>query len=321
MAIEVLDRALALDPSFAKAHERKAIYYWTTGAYMIDSPTAQGLVHESASAALAIDPTLIGAQTFLVTADPNTWTWSKELLAIERGMLNMPNDDSVLYAYCWDLSFVGYHREALSCVDRLIELEPLWAWSHVLKGQILSALGEREQARIAWQRAAELDNVISLIDIIVDHLLHGEDNEAIELMEKSFSEFGFDLFGLDADSSRAFVEGARNPDTGKQFLREAVATMVADATDFFGATEPYIWYLAFGYLDAFYDVVMEMNDIDSSWANSQNIEYSGRYFKLSGFAADPRFIEIYQRWGMLDLWEERGPPDDCSKVDGNWLCE
>ena len=194
-------------------------------------------------------------------------------------------------------------------------------WSHVLKGQILSALGEREQARIAWQKAAELDNAISLIDIIVDHLLHGEDNEAIELMEKSFSEFGFDLFGLDADSSRAFVEGARNPDTGKQFLREAVATMVADATDFFGAIEPYIWYLAFGYLDAFYDVVMEMNDIDSSWANSQNIEYSGRYFKLSGFAADPRFIEIYQRWGMLDLWEERGPPDDCSKVDGNWLCE
>ena len=321
VAIEVLDRALALDPSFAKAHERKAIYYWTTGSYTIDSPTAQRLVYESASAALAIDPTLIGAQTFLATADPDNWTWSKELLAIERAMHNMPNDDSVLYAYCWDLSFVGYHREALSCAERLIELEPLWAWSHILKAEILSALGNRKQARIVWQKSAELGNAVALLDIIVDHLLHGEDDEAIDLMEKSYSDFDFDLFGLDADSSRPFVEGARNPDTGKQFLAEAIAAMVADATDFFGATEPYVWYLAFGYLDAFYDVVIEMNNIDSSWANSQNLEYSGRYLKASGFAADPRFIEIYQRWGMLDLWEERGPPDDCSKEDGIWVCE
>jgi TolB-like protein len=320
VAIEVLDRALALDPSFAKAHERKAIYYWTTGSYTMDSPTAQGLVHESASAALAIDPTLIGAQTFLVTADPNNWTWSKELLAIERGMHNMPNDDSVLYAYCWDLSFVGYHREALSCVDRLIELEPLWTWSHFLKGQILSALGEREEARIAWQKAAELGAFQASNDAIVDHLLHGEDEEAIGLLETMSSKFGSKIMGLDGESSRSFVESARNPNSGVQFLRQAVVAMVEDATNFLGTTEPYAWYLAFGDLDAFYDFVMEMNDIDSSWANSQNVEYSGRYFKLSGFAADPRFIEIYQRWGMLELWEERGPPDDCEKIDGNWVC-
>ena len=93
------------------------------------------------------------------------------------------------------------------------------------------------------------------------------------------------------------------------------------ATDFWGSTAPYAWYLAFGDLDAFYDFVIEMNDIESSWANSQQIEYIGRYIKATGYAADPRFIEINRKWGMLDLWDERGPPDDCEKVDDQWVCE
>jgi hypothetical protein len=25
--------------------------------------------------------------------------------------------------------------------------------------------------------------------------------------------------------------------------------------------------------------------------------------------------------GMIDLWEERGPPDFCEKTDGEWVCE
>lgn len=321
VAIEVLDRALALDPSFAKAHERKAIYYWTAGSYTIDSPTAQRLTYESARAALAIDPTLIAAQTFLATADPDDWTWSKELEVTQRATQSLSNDDSVAFAYCWNLSFVGYHREALGCVERLIRLEPLWTWSHVLYGQILSAMGERENARAAWQKAVELGADQAFIELVVDHLVHGEDDEAIELMESMPSEFGSNLLGVDAANMRAFVEGARNPDTGKQFLREAVPTMVSEATDFIVANGAYYWYLAFGDLDAFYEIILEMNNIDSAWANSQNLEYSGRYFKVSGYAADPRFIEPYLRWGMLDLWDERGAPDDCSKIDSNWVCE
>jgi len=321
IAIEVLDRALVLDPSFAKAYERKAIYYWNMGSYTMDSPTAQRLVYENASAALAIDSDLVGAQTFLVTADLENYTWSRELHAIERAMRSMPNDDNVMYAYCWDLSFVGYHRDAYRCIERLVDLEPLWAWSHLSKAQMLSALGEREEARVSWQRAAELGNPLALLDIAVDHLLHGEDDEAIEFMEKAPSRYGLSVLGLDADSSRPFVEGARHPDTGKQFLDQAIAEMIEGATDFWGSTAPYAWYLAFGNLDAFYDVVIEMNDIESSWANSQQIEYIGRYIKVAGYAADPRFIELHRRWGMLDLWDERGPPDDCSKIDGNWVCE
>ncbi|MFQ5983604.1 MAG: hypothetical protein ACE5KS_09545, partial [Woeseiaceae bacterium] len=186
---------------------------------------------------------------------------------------------------------------------------------------ILSAMGERENARAAWQKAVELGADQAFIELVVDHLVHGEDDEAIELMESMPSEFGSNLLGVDAANMRAFVEGARNPDTGKQFLREAVPTMVSEATDFIVANGAYYWYLAFGDLDAFYEIILEMNNIDSAWANSQNLEYSGRYFKVSGYAADPRFIEPYLRWGMLDLWDERGAPDDCSKIDSNWVCE
>jgi hypothetical protein len=80
-------------------------------------------------------------------------------------------------------------------------------------------------------------------------------------------------------------------------------------------------YLAFGDLDAYYDVIYEMTDVDTAWTNSDNLELTGRVFKVSGYSADSRFGPLRNQWGMLDLWDERGPPDDCEKIDGNWVCE
>jgi hypothetical protein len=41
----------------------------------------------------------------------------------------------------------------------------------------------------------------------------------------------------------------------------------------------------------------------------------------SGFTADPRYLEIVKAMGLIDLWEQRGAPDFCEKLDGQWVCE
>ena len=60
---------------------------------------------------------------------------------------------------------------------------------------------------------------------------------------------------------------------------------------------------------------------ETSWNNADVLEFSGRYKKASGYSAHPRFLPLQEEWGTFDVWEVRGPPDDCSKVDGNWVCE
>ncbi len=320
-AIELLDRALALDPRFAKAHEQKAVLYWNAAAYFMDSAKAQKLTYESAQAALSIDPSLVGAQTFMATANTVDWTWSKELYAVERATGAMPTNLGVLSAYCWDLAFMGYFRESLKCADRMIALEPLAASGYQQKGMALIAMDRHAEAHDAWQLAFDAGFPGVAIFNIIDHFLQAEDEMAIELIESLYRDFALAVFGLEPGSVRAFVENARNPTTGRQYLRETV-TAIVKKSDYLGATiNAYTLYLAFGDLDAYYDVIYEMTDVDTAWTNSDNLELPGRVFKVSGYSADSRFGPLRNKWGMLDLWDERGPPDDCEKVDGNWVCE
>jgi TolB-like protein len=320
-AVEVLDRALVLDPQFAKAHERKAVLYWNAAGWTLDTPTAQRLVYESARIAMSIDPASIVARSFLATADPADWSWSKELEAIEWALAELPNDYSLLNAYCWDLAVLGYYRDSLECAERMIIAEPLAALGYARKGDALTGLGKRAEAHAAWQKCAETGSPGWLFNQVVDHLLHKEDDQAIELAGKLDREHGLTMFGLGSTSFRSFVEGARHPETGRDFLRDAVGDMVERAENYMEATAVNNWYLAFGDLETFYNVIYEMNAIDTAWSNSDNLEQKGRLFKVSGYAAHPRFPPLRNRWGMLDLYDKRGGPDDCRKINGNWECE
>lgn len=69
-AIELLDRALGLDPTFARAHLLKAMAYWQAAGWTMDNALAQPLVYRSATAALELDATLLSARPFIVTANP-----------------------------------------------------------------------------------------------------------------------------------------------------------------------------------------------------------------------------------------------------------
>jgi TolB-like protein len=319
--IEVLNRALELDPEFVRGHEHKAILYWTAAGWDLDSPTAQQLVYDSAKIAFEIDPSSIVAQTFMATADPIGWTWPIELDAIERALGEMPDYFGLLHAYCWDLGITGYYRESLKCSDRMISLEPLAALGYERRGIALIALDKRSEAHQAWRKSADLGMSYNFTNTILDHLLHGEDEEAIELVENLPADHVREITGLHAGDFRSFVRSARDPDTGRQYLRDTVTALVASASNYWDATRANIWYLAFGALDDLYDVIDEMDEGDTSWTNSDLLTYTGRAFKSSGYTGHPRFTPLRNEWGMLDLWDERGPPDDCTKVDGDWVCK
>ncbi|NOR19852.1 MAG: hypothetical protein GQ538_07155, partial [Xanthomonadales bacterium] len=49
--------------------------------------------------------------------------------------------------------------------------------------------------------------------------------------------------------------------------------------------------------------------------------YNGMIDRSSGFTADPRFLDLAKAIGHIDMWEQRGAPDFCEKLDGQWVCE
>jgi tetratricopeptide (TPR) repeat protein len=216
---------------------------------------------------------------------------------------------------------VGYFRQALKCSDRMIRLEPLAALGYERRGSSLIAMGRNVEAHETWQKSVELGMTGNLSSIIVDHLLHGEDEQAIALLKSLPPDHARQVLGMDSTDFRHFVEKARDPETGVQYLHDTIPAIAAGASNYLDATHAYVWYLAFGALDEYYDVIYKMDEVDTSWTNSDFLTYIGRAYKASGYTAHPRFTPLRNRWGMLDLWEERGPPDDCSKIDGSWVCE
>jgi len=312
--VAYLDRALEFDPSFAKAHELKAMAYWDGAGSELDKPSLGRLVYESAVAALELDPTLIGARTFTVLASPNEWNWSIEFDAIEAAFKATHDEFNMLLILCYDLHMVGYREEALQCAKRLVELEPLSTGAHWRVGLALSSLGRREEARESWQRAVDLGDSESPWNILLDYLVAAEYEAAIKTLEI--------MPAWNPSDARHFIESVADPETGKAFLDAWINDAIPNAADINEANLIYVWYLAFGHMDDYWRVIEDYeSQTDSAWTNADMLEQFGSAYPQSGYVQHPKYISYGNRWGLAELWEKRGPPDMCSKINGQWTCE
>jgi TolB-like protein/tetratricopeptide (TPR) repeat protein len=308
-----LDRALLLDPKFAKAHELKAVAYWE----MPGSPETQQLIYGSAQAALEIDPALIIARAYSIGADPGVWSWSIEFDAMGSAADAIPDNYSLRAAMCYNLLMTGYREEALHCGRRLIQLEPLAPLGYWRTGLALSALGRREEARASFQRAIDFSQLFRAWDIALDYLIAKEFESAIEILEKAPA-----MAFWNPKDARHVVENAADPVNGKAFLDEWIDDVVENASDFLDVNRAYYWYLAFGHIDDYWQQIENYEaQTDSAWTMADELEIWGTAFPASGYTRHPQYLTNGIIWGLTELWDTRGPPDMCSKSTGQWVCE
>ena len=81
-----------------------------------------------------------------------------------------------------------------------------------------------------------------------------------------------------------------------------------------------IWNLWFGYIDRYFDDIFDIA-LDSTWDDVSTLIWNGTVFRRTGFTAHPKYLEVAEANGFVELWEQRGPPDFCEKSDGQWVCE
>jgi TolB-like protein len=182
-AVELLDQALEIDPTFAKAHELKASVYYAYSGWMIEAPVAQMLVHQSANAALALDPTLVVAKAFALTANLD-WNWTTELAALTEAANAMPNNILLLDSLVYDLIYTGYFEEGLEVAKREIELDPLSPVGYYRAAEALIGLRRYDEA------FGYLDSVSTTIPRIVANMAswtwasQGHYEEAANIIER-----------------------------------------------------------------------------------------------------------------------------------------
>ena len=59
----------------------------------------------------------------------------------------------------------------------------------------------------------------------------------------------------------------------------------------------------------------------TTWTDSDPLVHHGTIYRRLGFTAHPKYLDVVESMGIIDVWEQRGPPDFCEKVGGEWVCE
>jgi TolB-like protein len=333
-AVEVLLNVVELDPEFAEAYELLAYSYWTaTDGRFADAAKVQKLMGEAAAGALAIDPDLVFAQALYQSGSTETYSLLGAIQASERVVREQPNNTAVLFVLSYDLGLAGYFRESLSYADRWVDLDPLSPqatdqWLHTLY-----AVGRTSEAMAAMEVLDQLDpegTFAANAHIGDAHLVDKRDEAAIASYEALFRQLDIDLSWI-----RELITGARDPATGLEHLDEHIplifSSIVASAPEedasfsqqgFFNKQMRHItFYLFFGFLDRYFELILATDFDNSAWSDVETLVWQGTMNRRLGFTAHPKYLEVADSLGIIDVWEQRGPPDFCENVGGQWVCE
>jgi len=249
----------------------------------------------------------------------SNFSWLREIQGLERALRKEPGKTEVVEALVWDLLNVGYLQEALGVAEGYVDRDPLLPAANYWMAQALYALGRTSEAVAAWELAVQLGHNFAKLFIGHANLVDKRDDIAIAHIEASLQEYGYP----DTNWVRELVTGARDPATGQAYLDrrspQIVASMqVEDESTLQGFL--IIWNLHFRYLDRYYEHIFDIA-LDSTWDDAATLIWNGTVFRRTGFTAHPKYLEVAAAYGFIELWEQRGAPDFCNKVDDQWVCE
>ena len=153
-ALNQLERAVKLDPSFSSAHGTLALLYARAPIDELGGPAASIPAAElerralaSAHTALKLDPDSGAAHTALAYLNGFSWRWGESDARFVSALASNPNDLELLKYYSMFLSSAGRYREALPIAERILEISPpsadtlynVWL-AHVYSGNVDAAL-------------------------------------------------------------------------------------------------------------------------------------------------------------------------------------
>jgi len=315
-------QVIELDPQFAEAYELLAYSYWWLSGLDIKVTKSQKLVGEAAARALAIDPDLVFAQALYRSANVENNSQLRRMQAFERVVREQPGNLVVLETLTYYLLKAGYLREAVGIAERYVELDPLSSIANFRLFQALYAVGRTSEAIAALTVADQLGSYFANWFFCDVNLVERRDETAIAHFEAFLQQHDHP----DSTWFRELVTGARDPASGQAYLDRRIPQILSSMPE----DDAYVMrrvlidrYLLFGFLDRYFELILDLELTGSTWADTHAhlLVFYGTIFRRLGFTAHPKYLEVVKLLGIVDLWEQRGPPDFCEKVGGQWICE
>ena len=148
-----LARAIEIDPEFAEAYARRALYLAYTSAPTDESAS---FVIENAETALDLDPTLGLPHLALAVLYQGRWQGAEALASLRQAYALAPNDAEVLILFAQFNRYIGNLSDALEANIKAADLDPNSSRSHSQLGASLRQMELYDRAADAYRRGIEL---------------------------------------------------------------------------------------------------------------------------------------------------------------------
>jgi len=305
-AIDLYQRALGLDPGFARAHAALASAYVVLPGYTEeegDEEKLRPLAVASARQALSIDPNIGEAHAVLAQINAQRGN----LLDAESGFFFAislePNEPTPHQWYSLLLAQVGRVDAALEQARRAQELDPTSPVVAANLANVYLMVGDDEQA-LRFNRLA-VDLGISKKNSGIEAMVAMRRGQWAEARRLIMTQDG--LPDVLREPAGQYVDAVADPAQ----VPQVVAGMRAVDPKLVPQIELIQPYMHLGQLDIVYDLLFKSLDEDSmAWAKRWDVSHAwGPEGKA--FRQDPRFGELARRMGIVDYWKQYGFPDGC----------
>ena len=320
-AATLLEEVVHLDPKFAEAHELLALCYYHMGSWWLSEEEARRRAYGAAATAISIDPDLLFSQTLYQTGGGSA-SYVKVLEVLDWAYSENQSNPSLLDRLVYNLTYGGYLDEASRVAERYVQIDPLSLDANLDLFAALYAIGRADEA----SRTLDLIENMGLRPnnwmwtIAGIELVEGRDESAIDYFESFLRQQGHTNTGW----VREIVTGARDPVSGQAYLDQRIpeiAKSLSESDSYNWRLGLDTWYLYFGFIDRYYELILTADRRADMWANSVELIWHGHVLRRLGFTAHPEYLGLAKDLGLVDLWEKRGPPDYCRKVDDRWTCD
>ncbi|MGH8218816.1 MAG: winged helix-turn-helix domain-containing tetratricopeptide repeat protein [Steroidobacteraceae bacterium] len=329
-ALERFQRALALDPKFARAYVGVALVKFLSG--ISGAPPIENLAEATRAAqkALALDPGLATAHSALANIAFAQHHW----LAAEtqmRAALSLGQGEAVdHFSHGILLVLVGHLQQSLAELDKALLSDPTHLDTIRFRAFVLSLLGRDTEALKEARLGATLGDTSPALPYLA---------AAAAIRSGHFADAAAQVMAV---PDPADPDQARTAEVTKLIYaaladpRKKAVAMAARArlyprvghgeagsqasTNVTSCLASSYTYALLGELDTVYDMANQCLDAAVPGAIDSGSYLSLWRPELSAFRQDPRFQALATRLGLMDYWKQYGPPDQCELKDGKLAC-
>jgi TolB-like protein/DNA-binding SARP family transcriptional activator len=177
LAIELFERAVALDPGYARPWAGLALVYAVVPIGFtppLDAEVARDRLERAADRALALDSTLADVHAARGLSYHFEWRWDEAEREYRRALELDPRHATAHQWYGEHLAKMGRGAEAVASLQRALELDPLSLVIRNDLGLVLLLDRQPEAAREAWHEALRMDPSFTIPHYFLHRLDLGE---------------------------------------------------------------------------------------------------------------------------------------------------